>query len=81
MQLLNTILFATDFSEGAGRGQEVAFFLASACRAKLKVLHVVAYQPSAFPDYVMSDEVIDEIRFGIRRQLDELVSRAGEREG
>lgn len=78
MQLLNRILFATDFSEGAGRAQVSAFFLASACRAQLEFLHVFEYQPGAFPDYVISDQVIDEIRAGISRQLDELVSRAVE---
>ncbi|HET7058606.1 MAG TPA: universal stress protein [Nitrospiraceae bacterium] len=75
---LNRILFATDFSEGAARAQATAFFLASACRARLEFLHVFEYQPDAFPANVINDQVIDEIRAGVGRQLDELVSRATE---
>ena len=78
-QLLNKILFATDFSEGAARAQATAFFLATACRARLEFLHVFEYQPDAFPDNLINDQVIDEIRAGIGRQLDELVSRDGTR--
>jgi nucleotide-binding universal stress UspA family protein len=78
MHQLNRLLFATYFSEGASHAQAAAFFLASTCRAHLELLHVLEYQPAAFPDYLISDQLIDEIRAGISRQLDELVSRAVE---
>lgn len=76
MPLLNRILFATDFSEGAARAQAAAVFLASTCQTHLEFLHVFEYQPGTFPDYLIKDQVIDEIRAGISRQLDEEVTRA-----
>lgn len=72
--LVNRILFATDFSECAGRAQAYAVFLAQAYQAKLEILHVLEFQPGMDPDYDVNRMYLEQLRKQAVQQLDELVN-------
>ncbi|MBI4402492.1 MAG: universal stress protein [Nitrospirae bacterium] len=73
---IGRILLATDFSECAARAQGYAVFLATACQAKLDILHVLEFQPGMDPDFPVNSLYLEQLRKETDRQLDDLVNRA-----
>jgi len=68
-QLMTRILFPTDFSDGSGRAQEYAMYLATVWDAKMDVVHVIEG-----PDWLNSNAgalpAIEHIRMETARRLD-----------
>ena len=77
--LAKRILFATDFSDCAGRAQEYALFLAAACGACLDILHVLEFQPGMDPDYPVNHLYLEHLQKETGALLDALVTHAAQR--
>jgi nucleotide-binding universal stress UspA family protein len=77
--LAKRILFATDFSDCAGRAQDYALFLAEACGACLDILHVLEFQPGMDPDYPVNHLYLEHLQKETGALLDALVSHAAHR--
>jgi nucleotide-binding universal stress UspA family protein len=77
--LAKRILFATDFSDCAGRAQDYALFLAEVCGACLDILHVLEFQPGMDPDYPVNHLYLEHLQKETGALLDALVSHAAHR--
>lgn len=75
-QLATSLLLATDCSAEARRAQEVAIFLARACRAELVVLSVLEAPPGMDPEYQVNQVYLEQLRKDVRKQTDLLVREA-----
>lgn len=76
MQLAAKLLLATDCSTEARRAQEVAMFLAKACRAELGILSVLEAPPGMDPEYQVNQLYLEQLRTDVRKQTDLLVREA-----
>jgi len=67
MKQLKTILFATDFSEGAAAGAETARYLATLSGAHLHVVHVIA-ELAAMQRTMIPPSALETLEIEIERQ-------------
>ena len=74
--MIKKILFATDFSQWARRGEDYACSLASLWKASLTVLCVAEFPPGLNPDYPVNQEYLADLMKRASSQLDDLKGRA-----
>ncbi len=77
-QAIKRILFATDFSEGAGWAQHQAALWAKQCKAVLDVLHILELQPGMSLENPVLRGYLDSLRKQADQQLDEMVKAMAE---
>jgi nucleotide-binding universal stress UspA family protein len=70
-QFMTRILFATDFSDDALRAQDYAMYLATACDAKLDVLHVIE-APAWFNTNAATITVVEQARMEAAQRLEQV---------
>ncbi len=78
-QLAARILLATDCSQEAVRAQDVAVFLAKACRAELDILTVLEAPPGMDPEYQVNQVYLDQLEKEAGKVVDRVVGEAGSR--
>ena len=76
-RLIARLLLATDCSKEAARAQEVAVFLAKACRAGLDILSVLEAPPGMDPDYQVNQVYLEQLRKEAGKVVDRVVGEAG----
>ena len=78
-RLITRLLLATDCSKEAAHAQEVAVFLAKACRAELDILSVLEAPPGMDPDYQVNQLYLDQLHKEAGPSVDRMVQEAGQR--
>ena len=78
-RLAARILLATDCSREAARAQEVALFLAKACRAELDILTVLEAPPGMDPEYQVNQVYLEQLEKEAGKVVDRVVGEAGGR--
>ncbi len=73
------ILLATDCSREAARAQELAVFLAKACRAELDILTVLEAPPGMDPEYQVNQVYLNQLENEAGKAVDRVVGEAGRR--
>ncbi len=76
-RLITRVLLATDCSKEAARAQEVAVFLAKACRAGLDILSVLEAPPGMDPEYQVNQLYLDQLHKEAGKTVDRVVGEAG----
>ena len=73
--LINRLLFATDFSDGAMKAEAYAAFFSEAYLAPIEIFHVLELYPGLDPDYPVNQVYLEQLRRDTDTHLAEAVRR------
>jgi nucleotide-binding universal stress UspA family protein len=73
--LINRVLFATDFSDCAGKAEAYAVFFAGVYHAPVDIFHVLELYPGLDPEYPVNQVYVDQLRQETDAQLAAAVRR------